>query len=282
MMERENPIDIYPNIVAKDTREVLRIPAWRKSFKFTKRELERTLERDVLPAAIFEFPTVRRMTLGMNCPMVVPSLHARATVDQHQNVFMDSWDPLFIGYLAAVYFHTCEIKINSWTTQAAKMRGSMPSKYEVWKVRKTHEKAEFESKLPISDDGRMIVEESHLALKDDMKFSTRKHLAPHGLQEAKLQQQGRKLDAAGVFYVLRTENKVADQRTPSPLSVGSPGDKRNLPVEKRFTDALETIKPSQERGKLWTKPSARLEKKLRWGLRPTKGQRTGISSRYHA
>ena len=118
--KREDPIEVYPklwnlNPVAIDTREVLRIPAWTKSFEFTKRELETRLERDVLPAAIPEFPTVRRMTLGMNSPMVVPSLYARATVEQQQNMFTDSWDPLLIGYLAAAYFHTCKTKINSWT-----------------------------------------------------------------------------------------------------------------------------------------------------------------------
>ena len=82
----------------------------------------------MLPAAIPEFPTVRQMTLGMNSPIVVHSLHARATVDQQQKKFTESWDLLFIGYLAAVYFHNCETKINSRTTQAKKMRGSMSPK----------------------------------------------------------------------------------------------------------------------------------------------------------
>ena len=132
--------------------------------------------------------------------MVIPSLHARATVEQQQKKFTESWDPLFIGYSAAVYFHTCETRINSWTTQAKKMRGSMPPKYEVREVLKTPEKAGRESKLPVYDDGRMIVEEGHLALKDEMKFSTRKYRAPYGLQEVDLQQEGRKLDAAGVLY----------------------------------------------------------------------------------
>ena len=54
------------------------------------------------------------------------------------------------------------------------MRGSMPPKYVVREVLKTLEMAELESKLPIYDDGRMIVEEGHLALKDEMKFGTRK------------------------------------------------------------------------------------------------------------
>ena len=116
--KREGPIEVYLkfwnlNPVARDTREVLRIPAWTKSFEFAKRELETILERDVLPTAIPEFPTVRRMTLGMNSPLVVPSLHTRAAVEQQQRVFTDSWHPLFIGCSAAVSVHTCEIKINS-------------------------------------------------------------------------------------------------------------------------------------------------------------------------
>ena len=47
----------------------------------------------------------------------------------------------------------------------------------------------------------MIVEEGHLALTIELKFSTRRHWEPYGLQEVELQQEGRKLDAAGVLYV---------------------------------------------------------------------------------
>ena len=135
--------------------------------------------------------------------MVVPSLHARAAVEQQRKMFTDSWDPLFIGYSAVVYFHTCETKINSWTTQAKKMRGSIPPKFEVREVLKTLEKAGLESKLPVYGDGRMIMKEGHLALKDEMKFSTIKYLAPYGLQEVELQQEG-------VFYMPLTEYKVVD------------------------------------------------------------------------
>ena len=71
------------------------------------------LEREVLPTTVPEFPMIRRMTLVMNSPLVVPSLHARATVEKKQKEFTDGWDPLFIGYSATVYFHTCDIKINS-------------------------------------------------------------------------------------------------------------------------------------------------------------------------
>ena len=129
--KREGPIETYTkfwnlNPLTANGQEILRIPAWKKSFELVKKELEATLEKEVLPATIPEFPTVRRMTLGMNSPLVVPSLFARATVEKRQVEFTDGWDPLFIGYTAAVYFHTCDIMINSWTTQAMKMRVSMP------------------------------------------------------------------------------------------------------------------------------------------------------------
>ena len=60
--EREGPIEDYPkfwklNPVARDKREVLRIPAWTRIFEFTKNELETILERDVLPSAV---PSSRR------------------------------------------------------------------------------------------------------------------------------------------------------------------------------------------------------------------------------
>ena len=180
--------------------------------------------------------------------MVVPSLHTRATVQQQQKEFTESWDPLFIGYLAAVYFHTSDTRINSWTTQAKKMRGLMPPKYGVREVLKTLVKAGLKSKLPIYDDERMIVEEGHIALKDELKFGMRKYRAPYGLQEVQLQQGERKLDATGVLYVPLTEYKTADPTRPSPLSVGTPGDRRNLTVENRFTAALERNQPESGEG----------------------------------
>ena len=81
------------------------------------------------------------------------------------------------------------------------------------------------------------MQEGHIALKDDMTCSTRKHLAPYGLEEVELRQEGQQLDAAGTLYVPLAEHKVTDTTTPSPLSVGTPGDRRCLPVEKRLKDA---------------------------------------------
>ena len=42
-----------------------------------------------------------------------------------------------------------------------------------------------------------------------------------------------------MLYVALTEYKKQDPETPSPLSVGTPGDKRSGPVEDRFRKILE-------------------------------------------
>ena len=60
---------------------------------------------------------------------------------------------MFIGYSAAVYLHTCDIKINSSTTKAKKMRVSMPPKLEVRDVLRTLDQAKQENKLRIWVDG---------------------------------------------------------------------------------------------------------------------------------
>ena len=186
--KREGTIETYPkfwnlNPLTASGQEILKIPAWKKSFELVKRELKAILEKEILPTTIPEFPTVGRMTLGTNSPLVVPSLFARAAAEEQQKGFTNGWDPLFIGYTAAVYFHTSERKINSWTTQAKKMRGSMPPKLEVREVSRMLEQAGLENKLPVWDDGRMIVEEGHIALKDEMKFATRRYRAPYGLEQ---------------------------------------------------------------------------------------------------
>ena len=171
--KRESPIETYPkfwnlNPLTADRREILRTPAWKGSFELVKKELEMILEKEVLPTVVPEIPTVRRMTLGMNSPLVLPSLDARAVVEKQQREFTDGWDPVFVGYTAAVYFHTCDIKINLWTTQAKKMRGSMPPKFEVRDILRMLDQADLENMLPVWDDGRFIVEEGHTALKDEI------------------------------------------------------------------------------------------------------------------
>ena len=219
----------------------MRIPAWKGIFELVKKELEMILERKILPTTVPELPMVRRMTLWMILTHV-PSLHARATVEKQQKEFTDGWDPLFIGYSAAVYFHTCDIKINSWTTQAKKMRGSMPPKFEVRDILRTLEQAELENKLPIWDDGR------HIALKDESRFATRKYRAPYGLEQLEMKQEEKELDAAGPLCVALTEYKTLDPANSSPLSVGTPGDKRSNAVENRVRDALEKERAESEEG----------------------------------
>ena len=249
--KREGPIETYPkfwnlNPLTVDGREILRIPAWKDSFALVKREQEAIMEKEILPANIPEFPIVRRMTFGMNSPLVVPSIFARMTTEEMQKDFTDGWDPLFIGYTTAVYFHTSEAKINSWTTQAKKMKGSLPPGYEVRKVLRALEQEGLENMLPVWDDGKMIMKEGHIALADDMKFATRRYRAPYGLEQMEMRQEGKELDAAGQLYVALMEYKKLDPATPSPLSVDTPGDKRSGPVEDRFKRILEIRRTESE------------------------------------
>ena len=100
----KSPLKTYPkfwnlNPLTPDGQEILRVPAWKKSFELVKRELEATLEKENLPATVLEIPTVRRMTLGLDSPLLVPSLFARTTVEKQQKEFTDGWDPFFIGIL---------------------------------------------------------------------------------------------------------------------------------------------------------------------------------------
>ena len=58
----------------------------------------------------------------------------------------------------------------------------------------------------------MIVEEGHVALKDEMKFATRKYRAPYGLEQVEMRQEVNELDAAGSLYVALTEYRNRIQR----------------------------------------------------------------------
>ena len=79
-----------------------------------------------------------------------------------------------------------------------------------------------------------------------MKFTTRKYRAPYGLEQVEMKQEKKELDAAGLLYVALTEYKKQDPATPSPLSVGTPGDKRSGPVEDRFRKILERRRAESE------------------------------------
>ena len=110
-----------------------------------------------------------------------------------------------------------------------------------------------------------------MALKDDMKFSTRKYRAPYGLEELELRQEERGLDAAGPLCVSLTEYKTADPKTPSPLFVGIPGDRRNLPVENRFTAALERDQPESGEGESMEETLSEAEEEMEVGNTPDGG-----------
>ena len=116
----------------------------------------------------------------------------------------------------------------------------MPPKFEARDALRTLERASLENKLPVWDDGRIIVNEGHIALRDDeILLATRKYRATHGLEQVKKRQEGKELDAAGPLYVALTEHKGTNPATPSPLSVDTPGEKKSGTVEDRFRRILE-------------------------------------------
>ena len=93
----------------------------------------------------------------------------------------------------------------------------MPPKFEVREILRTLDRVSLKNGLPIWDDGRMIVEEGHIALKDEMKFATKKYRAPYGLEQVEMRQEGRELDTGDSLYVALTEYKKQAPTTPSPL-----------------------------------------------------------------
>ena len=65
----------------------------------------------------------------------------------------------------------------------------------------------------------------------ELRCSTRKYLAPYGLEEVEMQHEGHRLTASGALYVPPTEDKRLNPVKPSHLSIDTPGDRRNPPVE---------------------------------------------------
>ena len=63
----------------------------------------------------------------------------------------------------------------------------------------------------------MVVEEGHIALKDEMKFVTSKYRAPYGLEQVEMRQEGKELDAAGSLYVALTEYRKQPRDTLTPV-----------------------------------------------------------------
>ena len=95
-----------------------------------------------LPTALPEFSFVRRISLGMARPLLLPSVQAKRMVERQQKVFTY---PLFIGYPAAAYFHSSQIKINSWTDAARVIRWSMLPRRDVRELRVVLEKTGLEN-----------------------------------------------------------------------------------------------------------------------------------------
>ena len=122
----------------------------------------------------------------------------------------------------------------------------MPPKFEVRDILRTLDQLDLENMLPVWDDGRLIVENGHIFLKDEIKFGTRKYRAPFGLERVEIKQEENELDPAGPLYVALTRYKKQDPATPSPLSVGNSGDKRSGPVQSKFRDVLERRRAESE------------------------------------
>ena len=124
----------------------------------------------------------------------------------------------------------------------------MPPKFEVRDILRKLDQAGLENMLPVWDDGRMTVEEGHIALKDEMKFATKRYRAPYGLERLEMKQEEKELDSAGPLYVALSDYKKPEPAAPSLLSVGTPGDRRSNPVDDRFKDALERERAESEEG----------------------------------
>ena len=67
----------------------------------------------------------------------------------------------------------------------------MPPKFEVRDILRTLEQARLKNMLRVLDDGRMIVEEGHIALKDEMKIATRNIEHPTGWSNWRLNKRKR-------------------------------------------------------------------------------------------
>ena len=89
-------------------------------------------------------------------------------------------------------------------------RLNVPERFEVRDILRALDRAKLEILPPIWDDRRMIVEEEHIALKDEMRFATRKYRAPYGLEQLEMKQEEKKLDAASPLYVALTEYQKLD------------------------------------------------------------------------
>ena len=148
----------------------------------------------------------------------------------------------------------------------------MPPKFEFQDILRTLDQANLENMFPLWDEGRMIIEEGHMAVKDEMKFATRKYRAPYEIEQVEMKQEEKELDAAGLLYV----DKKQDPATPSSLSVGTPGEKRSGPVENRFRDILEKRRAESEAESMEETLSETGEE-MEWGTRLSRNRTRRIS-----
>ena len=125
----------------------------------------------------------------------------------------------------------------------------------------------------------MIVEAEHIALKDEMKFGTRKYRAPYGVEQVEMKLEEKELDAAGSLYVALSEYKKLDTATPhlcqqAPLEI-----EETTPLRIGSKTHLREGGLSQRKERVWMKLSERREKKWRGETHQTKLQLKGTSLR---
>ena len=136
----------------------------------------------------------------------------------------------------------------------------MPPKYEVREVMKVFEKSGLEGKMPIYDSERMIMEKGHLALQDEIKCSTRKNLAPYGLEEVEFQHTEGGCSRDPLRFPDRIQGRESDDIFAS-ISRNHWGTREAFLLRIGSKTRWRGTKKSRERERAWMKPSVKLEKK---------------------
>ena len=83
------------------------------------------------------------------------------------------------------------------------------------------------------------------------------------------------MDAAETLDVPLAEHKATNPTTISPLSVGTPGDKRSLPFGNRFKDALERDQVESGEGESMDETLSEAGEEMELGTKPEEGAVTG-------
>ena len=91
-----------------------------------------------------------------------------------------------------------------------------------------------------------------------------------------MKQEEKELDAAGPLYAALSNYNKLDPATPSPLSVGTPGDRRSNPVEDRFKDSLERERAESEEGESMNETLSEAGEKWWWETHQTRLQLKGF------